>query len=65
MKGFYITMAVIGILLIGAVIGAYAYKTLINYVDAEVADKLDDAKVLQQAGYAPEFIDSNDYALIK
>jgi hypothetical protein len=58
MKAFYITMAAFALLLIGAVIGAYGYKTLTDHINQEVASKLDDVKVLQQAGYmGDQYID--------
>lgn len=59
MKAFYITLSVLGIYLAGFVSGGFAYKTLIDHINAEVASKLDDVKVLQQAGYnAPFAVDS-------
>lgn len=55
----------ITIFLIGFAAGFAANQYLTKHIETEVASRLDDAKVLQQAGYIPEFVDSNDYALIK
>jgi len=59
MKAFYITLSVLGIFLAGFISGGFAYKILNDHINQEVASRLDDRKVLQQAGYIqePYFVD--------
>lgn len=66
MKAFYITISVLGIFIAGFVSGGFAYKALNDHINAEVASKLDDVKVLQSAGYDIPFeIDSQRLATIR
>ena len=49
---------------LGFAAGFVANQYLTQHIETEVASRLDDQKVLQSAGYIPEFVDSNDYAVI-
>lgn len=45
--------------------GFVANQYLTQHIETEVASRLDDRKVLQSAGYIPDFIDSTQAAWVK
>ncbi len=54
MNGFFYTLAVLIIFTLGAMFGILAHKDLNDYINKEVANRFDDIKTLQQAGYIQE-----------
>lgn len=64
MNGFLYTIAVVCIFTVGAITGFAVHERLNDYIDQEVANRIDDQKVLQQAGYIPQFVDSEEFAVI-
>lgn len=59
------TIKILTIFLLGFAAGACACLYLNQYIEQQVAAKLDDIKTLQSAGYIPSFVDSNEFARIE
>jgi len=58
------TLKTLFIFAIGFAAGFVGSDALHKHIETEVASRLDDRKVLQQAGYIQEFVDSNQFSMV-